>query len=116
MKTVLDTREHVSPGWKFNHWELKGVPIRIEVGPKELQASKFVACRRDTLQKTTYEVSDFVKVCRDTLDEIQQNLLNKARNVLDNNVAVVENWGDFTKELDCGKVFLFLILIHCFSC
>lgn len=111
IRSVLDLRDHVSPGWKFNHWELKGVPIRIEIGPKELENSKFVICRRDTLEKITYDDSaNVINVVVSMLDNIQQCLLNKARQNLNENIVIVDNWTDFTKELEKGKVYKYKTL------
>jgi len=51
ISAILDDREEYTPGWKFNHWELKGVPIRIEIGPKDVKNEQVIAARRDTLEK-----------------------------------------------------------------
>lgn len=72
-----DYRDNYSPGWKFNHWELKGVPIRIEIGPKDLAAKQFVAVRRDTLKKETIKEEGFVDKIRNLLDNIHDSLLEK---------------------------------------
>ena len=72
-----DYRDNYSPGWKFNHWELKGVPIRIEIGPKDLAAKQFVAVRRDTLKKETIKEDGFVDKIKNLLDNIHDSLLEK---------------------------------------
>jgi bifunctional glutamyl/prolyl-tRNA synthetase len=72
-----DYRDNVSPGWKFSHWELRGVPLRIELGPKDLATNKFVAVRRDTLKKETYDDSNIVKTISSLLDTIHSDLYKK---------------------------------------
>ena len=57
LAVVLDDRDEYTPGWKFNHWELKGVPIRIEIGPRDLKQQQVIMVRRDTFQKTGGERS-----------------------------------------------------------
>merc|ERR1712183_975430 len=53
VRVNADLRDNYSPGWKFNHWELKGVPIRVEIGPKDMKSSQYVLVRRDTREKIT---------------------------------------------------------------
>ena len=72
-----DYRDNYKPGWKFNHWELKGVPLRIELGPKDIVSKKFVAVRRDTLGRDTYDEENFVKTVSGLLDTIQNDLYLK---------------------------------------
>jgi bifunctional glutamyl/prolyl-tRNA synthetase len=72
-----DYRDNVSPGWKFNHWELKGVPIRIEVGPKDMAANQFVAVRRDTLKKETLSEVGFVDKIKALMVTIHDSLYEK---------------------------------------
>ena len=72
-----DYRDNVSPGWKFNHWELKGVPIRIELGPKDIVAKQFVAVRRDTLKKETLSEVGFVETIKTWLVSIHDSLYQK---------------------------------------
>ena len=69
-----DYRENYSPGWKFNHWELKGVPIRLEVGPRDVKSGQFVAVRRDTGDKLTFNQADSVQDVLKLLDTIQASL------------------------------------------
>jgi bifunctional glutamyl/prolyl-tRNA synthetase len=77
VRAQVDYRDNYSPGWKFNYWELKGVPLRIELGPKDIAKSKFVAARRDTMKKETYDEQNFVATVKDLLDQIQNDLYLK---------------------------------------
>lgn len=72
-----DYRPNYSPGWKFNHWELKGVPIRVELGPKDIDKKQIVAVRRDTGEKVIIPRDDVVKKLSNLLDNIHNNLYEK---------------------------------------
>ena len=72
-----DYRDNVSPGWKFNHWELKGVPIRLELGPKDMAANQFVAVRRDTLKKETITEDGFEEKIKALLENIHNSMYEK---------------------------------------
>lgn len=95
-----DYRENYSPGWKFNHWELKGVPIRVEVGPRDVKSGQFVAVRRDTGEKVTLNKADCVKDIKKLLDDVQASLFARAKKELDDNLSVVTEWKDFLAALD----------------
>ena len=72
-----DYRDNYSPGWKFNHWELKGVPLRLEIGPRDVKQSEYVAVRRDNGEKLTKSRSAASSDIKKLLDEIQKSLLDK---------------------------------------
>lgn len=72
-----DYRDNVSPGWKFNHWELKGVPLRIELGPKDLEKKQVTLVRRDTAQKLNKSRTDIQSSVSKLLEEIHLSLFNK---------------------------------------
>ena len=78
----MDDREAYTPGWKFNQWELKGVPIRIEIGPRDLKQGQVVMVRRDTGQKTPVKEADIPSTVEKLLAEIQDNLFAKAKALL----------------------------------
>lgn len=95
-----DYRDNYSPGWKFNHWELKGVPIRIELGPKDLKANQFVAVRRDTGEKIIIPRESAVPSISDLLDVIQRSMLAKATADLKSHLKVSKCWSEFVNLLD----------------
>ncbi|KAF5300527.1 hypothetical protein FQR65_LT09148 [Abscondita terminalis] len=101
-----DYRENYSPGWKFNHWELKGVPIRIELGPKDIKNKQLVAVRRDTGQKLTYKRESAVKDLVELLDKIQQHLFNKASEDFTTHTVQVTDWSQFSPNLEKKNVIL----------
>lgn len=101
-----DYRDNYSPGWKFNHWELKGVPIRIEVGPKDLSNKQLVAVRRDTNEKLTIPLSEIGTKIPLLLKEIHESMFNKANKDLLDHIKVVKSWADFVKWLDSNCLLL----------
>ncbi|MFC1768896.1 proline--tRNA ligase, partial [Nanoarchaeota archaeon] len=102
----LDDRDEYSPGWKFNAWELKGVPIRIEIGPKDIQNKSVVIVRRDTGKK---EIVPFDKVddkVTQLLTSIQNDLLNNSKKMFEEKVVKVKDMADFIKTIKGQKVGL----------
>jgi len=97
--TVLDDRTEYTPGWKFNQWELKGVPVRIEIGPRDLEQNQITMARRDTCQKTTVEEDEAVQATEKLLEEIQNNLYAKAKTALEEKTTTVQKYDDFKKTL-----------------
>ncbi|XP_053239100.1 bifunctional glutamate/proline--tRNA ligase isoform X7 [Podarcis raffonei] len=104
IRARVDLRENYSPGWKFNHWELKGVPIRLEVGPRDMKNHQFVAVRRDTGEKLTFAENEAVDQLRRVLDKIQTNLFDRASNDLKNHMVVANTMEEFQTALDSGKI------------
>jgi prolyl-tRNA synthetase len=96
---VLDDRAEYTPGWKFNQWELKGVPVRIEIGPRDLKQEQVTLARRDTYQKTTAKMGEAVEATEKLLSEIQINLYAKAKAVLEEKTTTVQDYKGFQKAL-----------------
>lgn len=86
LRVYLDDRDAYSPGWKFNEWELKGVPIRIEIGEKEIKSKRVVAMRRDTLQKSEVPIKSIEKDIESLLNDINENLYKKAKKDLESRI------------------------------
>uniref|UniRef100_A0A8C5M6K6 Bifunctional glutamate/proline--tRNA ligase n=1 Tax=Leptobrachium leishanense TaxID=445787 RepID=A0A8C5M6K6_9ANUR len=104
IRARTDLRDNYSPGWKFNHWELKGVPIRLEVGPRDMKNHQFVAVRRDTGEKLTIREDQAESKLKDLLEEIQINLYNRALNDLTSHMVAADTMEEFQTHLDSGKV------------
>ena len=103
----FDKRDTHKPGWKFAEYEFKGVPVRIAIGPRDLENGTVEVARRDTLEKETLQVSDLGNKISNLLEQIQENLYQKAATFRDDNTHHANNWEDF-KELianDAGFVF-----------
>jgi prolyl-tRNA synthetase len=97
-----DNRTTQKPGFKFAEWELKGVPVRIAVGPKDLENGTFEVARRDTLTKETVSAEGIVTYVNDLLEQIQTDLFNKALDYRDTHITEVNSFEEFKEVLD-GK-------------
>jgi prolyl-tRNA synthetase len=108
-----DTRDEYSPGWKFNEYEMRGVPLRLEIGPRDVDNNQVVAVRRDTAEKITLGQDNLVVEVKALLDSIQTSMFNKAlhfrethshqADTLDQLDAVVNGSGGFVLAGWCGK-------------
>ena len=105
-KVELDDREEYSPGWKFNEWEIKGVPLRIELGPKDLEKNQAVLVRRDTGEKEFVKIKDITKSVKETLDKIQESLFKNSKNFVKRNMEEVKNLDELKKALEKKKIAL----------
>ena len=102
-----DNRDTHKPGWKFSEYEFKGVPLRIAIGPRDLENDTVELARRDTLEKETVSTDDLSNKISHLLEKIQETLLLKAQTFRDNNTQHAKDWDDF-KELikkDAGFVY-----------
>ncbi|ALM50075.1 proline--tRNA ligase [Flavobacterium psychrophilum] len=95
-----DDRTTHKPGWKFNEYELKGVPLRVAIGPNDLANGTFEVARRDTLTKETVINSDIVTYLQDKLEEIQANLYTKALDFRNSHITEVNSFEEFKDVLD----------------
>ncbi len=96
---VLDDRVEYTPGWKFNDWELKGVPVRVEIGPRDIKHKQVTVARRDTFEKSTIEEEKAVDAVIKLLEEIQNNLYAKAKKFLEEKTTTVQDYEEFKKTL-----------------
>lgn len=110
LRVKFDDRDTVTLGWKFNEWELKGVPLRVEVGPRDLEAGQAVVARRDTFEKTTVPLSGLTEAIQSLLSEIQQTMYNQAKTFRDEHTTEVHSYDElsaavqhgFAKAMWCG--------------
>jgi prolyl-tRNA synthetase len=109
---ILDDREEVTPGWKFNEWEMKGVPLRIEIGPRDVEKDQCVIVRRDTGKKEFVPLKDITKEINKTLETMQNDMFKKADKEMKDNIVEVSNFSEFedaikdkkmAKTLHCGE-------------
>lgn len=105
IRVNLDDRD-ASPGWKFNEWEMKGVPLRLEIGPKDIEKNQCVLVRRDTHEKAFVSLDNIEKTVADMLDDIQKNMLEIARKHRDAHTTHAENWEDFKTAIE-NRNFVF---------
>ncbi|KAG7661118.1 uncharacterized protein J8A68_005355 [[Candida] subhashii] len=106
VRTIGDYRDIYSPGWKFADWELKGIPIRLEFGPKDLAQNQVTAVRRDDGSKYSINLNDLETRIPEILDEMHDGLLSKARHEFDTHRIQVDDWKDFVPTLNAKNVIL----------
>ena len=98
----FDDRDTHKPGWKFAEYEFKGVPTRIAIGPKDMEKGTVELARRDTLEKQFVPMDEVADIIPGLLDEIQENLFDRAKRFRDENTTEVDNWEDFKKAIKKG--------------
>ncbi len=106
LSVKLDDRDDKSPGWKFNEWELRGVPVRIEIGLKDIEKDSAMLVRRDTGQKIPMQAEGLATKVQAVLEDIQQSLLTKAKAFLESHVSDVSDFAGFERALEKKKGFV----------
>ncbi len=102
----IDDRDTLRPGFKFAEWELKGVPVRIAIGPRDLQNGTVELARRDTLTKESAPVEGLAATIEKLLDDIQSNIYKKAFDFREANVRKCDDWEEFKTEIQKGGFLL----------
>ena len=103
----IDDRDNISPGFKFNEWELKGVPLRIEIGPKDIEKNSVVFSRRDGVDgKTSISINEVSEKLKDNLDDIQSNLLETSKNFRKDNTIHVDSKAELIDTLNSTPGFV----------
>lgn len=109
VRVKLDDTDQRTPGWKFNFWEMKGIPLRIEIGPRDVSSNSVVVSRRDVPGKAgkvfgiSMEPSTLVAYVKEKLDEIQTSLLEKALSFRDSNIVDVNSYAELKDAISSGK-------------
>jgi len=98
----VDDRDEHTPGWKFNEWELKGVPIRIEIGPKDVEKNQVVLVRRDTGEKTPVNRNLVPSRVPAVLDEMQHAIYERAKKFCDENTVDIDTLDDLVGRMEDG--------------
>lgn len=106
VRVTGDYRDNYSPGWKFADWELKGVPLRVEFGPKDLAAGQVTAVRRDNGAKFAVKLDELATRIPELLEDVQKGLLEKARKDFDEHRVIVDEWKDFVPTLNAKNVIV----------
>ena len=101
-----DDRDSQKPGWKFTEYEFKGVPVRVAIGPRDLEEGTAEVCRRDTLEKSVHAMDDLARFIPALLAEIQQNLFDRALKHRQDNTIKVDTWEEFKEKIEQGKFIL----------
>ncbi len=100
VRVHVDERAEYTPGYKFNDWEMKGVPLRIEIGPKDIEKKKVMIARRDTGEKSSIDETEVSGKTKEVLQNIQSNLYAKAKDLLEKNTYNVDNYDDLKKIIN----------------
>lgn len=107
VRVHLDDRDTHKPGWKFNEYELKGVPVRIAMGPRDLENGTVELARRDTLEKEFLQQSDIANKVDHLLEAIQKNLFDKALTYRDDHTHRADTWEEFTDLIENKGGFVY---------
>ena len=106
IRVKYDDSDNQRPGWKFAEYELKGVPVRIAVGPRDLENNQVEIARRDTKEKTTVSMDGITETVSQLLLDIQSNLFNRAKKYRDEHITKVNSWDEFVTTLDTKAGFV----------
>ena len=101
---IVDDRDEYTPGWKYNEWEMKGIPLRIEIGPKDVEKEQVVLARRDNGSKDFVKVNDIIAKVKKALDDMHDNLYEKAEKFLKKSIVTAKDWGDVIKAIRERKI------------
>ena len=104
IRVHLDDRDQVTPGFKFNDWEMKGIPIRIELGPKDITEGKIVLARRDTGEKRDLDIPIRDNVIAEELDKMHDDMFANAKKIFDERTTTLETYDGFKTELEKGML------------
>ena len=104
LNVFLDARDNYSAGWKFSDWELKGIPIRIEIGPKDIENKQVVLVRRDNGKKEFVKEKDLKKRFGEILEEMQKDMFKKAEKFLNDNRVEEKTYDEFKKYIKERKM------------
>jgi prolyl-tRNA synthetase len=103
----LDSRDTYTPGWKFNEWEMKGVPLRLEIGPKDIEKQQVVLARRDTREKIFCPMAELAERVPALLAQVQADLLARARKFRDDNTRQVGSYEEFKRVIEQERGFVY---------
>ncbi|HPU47285.1 MAG TPA: His/Gly/Thr/Pro-type tRNA ligase C-terminal domain-containing protein, partial [Bacteroidales bacterium] len=103
IRVKLDDSDYNSPGWKFAEWEMRGVPLRLALGPKDLANNTIEYARRDTGEKQSLSQENIVENVKNYLENIQQNLYNTALDFRESHTFYADNWDEFVEKIENGN-------------
>ena len=105
-RVELDVREQYSPGYKFNDWEMRGIPVRIEIGPRDIEANKCVVVRRDTAEKIDVSLDELSEKLNEILESIQKNMYEECKKNVEQKTTVATNMDEFTENLNNNQGYV----------
>ena len=102
----IDLRDQVSPGYKFNYWEMKGVPIRIEIGPRDIENGECIIVRRDTSEKITVSLNELENKIKELLKNIHVNMFQTCKKRMEDKTTVAHNLEEFQENMSKEQGFI----------
>jgi prolyl-tRNA synthetase len=108
VRLKVDDRDQYSPGWKYNEYEMRGVPVRLEVGPRDVTQGSVMSVRRDTRAKEPIALAALAERLPALLDQIQKDLFDSARRFRDENTTPVESIDDIAAHFETKRGFVAL--------
>jgi len=106
VRVKLDDREGFTPGWKFSEWEMRGVPLRLEIGPRDVKNHKTLAVRRDTREKQPLSLDNLAPQVQSLLEKIQQTLFDQALQFREDNTHEVQDYEEFKSVIEERRGFI----------
>ena len=100
VRVMLDDRDAYTPGWKYAEWEMRGVPVRLEIGPKDIEKAQVMLARRDTREKMSAPMETVVPFVTDLLEAIQKNLFERALKFREEHTTSASEWAEFQKLME----------------
>ncbi len=100
VRVMLDDRDSQTPGWKFAEWEMRGVPLRLEIGPKDIEKGQVVLVRRDTRAKTPASMEGLSGTVTALLDDIQKSLFERALKFREEHTTTTTSWDEFRQVME----------------
>jgi prolyl-tRNA synthetase len=100
VRVMLDDRDAYTPGWKFSEWELRGVPLRVEIGPKDIEKQHVMLARRDTREKGPAPMDGIAETVVAMLDTIQKSMFQRALAYREAHTSATTSWDEFTQIMD----------------
>jgi len=100
IRVQVDDRANYSPGWKFNEWEMKGVPVRLEIGPKDIEKGQATVCRRDNLEKSQLALENITESIKVLLDDVHASMLANALKMREEKTSVANDMDELKKVLE----------------
>ena len=105
-RVELDDRDNYTVGYKFNDWEMKGVPVRIEIGPKEIEHGEVIVTRRDTLEKMPIKIDELPEKMEELLKDIHNSMFNACKKRMEEKTTVALNMDEFVKNINENQGFV----------
>jgi len=103
----VDTREGYSPGWKFNEWELRGIPVRVEIGPRDVENRQVVLARRDSGEKSSVAQETVVKAVAEMLQDVHISLFKRAKEFMEANSHRIDSYEEFKSLIEESGGFVY---------